>query len=359
VTTYTVFDTLDEIARLSSIDRSHKHFGLYKLLLDKQLLITAYANLLGRYPAELFNPEGASSHLSLDLVSDFRHHHTEVTWRAIGDQSQSVMVTTVEATELLVFIIFCNHSIKSTKISTITTSGARGYLKNDLLTRVMRTARAWLHTNQSYSRSAETIGDACFRSTSRKLPHAFRDNMGANDFKSSWSEQETQSQKGLTDFHKFERPLDIIISQLRDETFQIRPARCEKRPGSNKGNLKSLTISSDPHDIIVVEAVRMLLEAVYEPIFLNCSHGYRPGRSCHSALRTLRLAVRAPFWALTADLDQCIGSFHHHRLIGIIEQHCGDLRFIRLLWKILRAGYMEFRQYTTSWLGVPEGLSPI
>lgn len=103
----------------------------------------------------------------------------------------------------------------------------------------------------------------------------------------------------------------------------------------------------------------MMLEAMYEPIFLNCSHGFRPGRSCHSTLRTLRVAVRAPFWALTVDLEQCFGSFHHHRLIGIIEQRCGDRRFIRLLWKILRAGYLEFRQYKTSWLGVPRGKSAI
>ncbi|BEI31792.1 putative groupII intron reverse transcriptase /maturase (mitochondrion) [Bryopsis sp. KO-2023] len=122
-------------------------------------------------------------------------------------------------------------------------------------------------------------------------------------------------------------------------------------------------VSSSEHDKIVLEAVRMILEAMYEPIFLDCSHGFRPGRSCHSALRTLRVAVRAPFWALTADLAKCFFGAGvtgaNHRLIGLIEQRCGDRRFIRLLWKILRAGYLEFRQYKTSWLGVPRGKSDI
>lgn len=79
----------------------------------------------------------------------------------------------------------------------------------------------------------------------------------------------------------------------------------------------------------------MILEAMYEPIFLDCSHGFRPGKSCHSALRTLRVAVQAPFWALTADLSKCFfgtgADGPNHRLIGLIEQRCGDRRFIRLL----------------------------
>ncbi len=53
-----VLEKLEKIANISSIDKSHKHFGLYQLLLDKQLLLTAYANLLGRYSTELFYAEG-------------------------------------------------------------------------------------------------------------------------------------------------------------------------------------------------------------------------------------------------------------------------------------------------------------
>lgn len=80
--------------------------------------------------------------------------------------------------------------------------------------------------------------------------------------------------------------VEEIIERLKDGTFKFLPGRRVHIPKANGGE-RPLTIAP-PRDKIVQECIRMILEAIYEPTFNECSHGFRPNKSCHTALRTLR-----------------------------------------------------------------------
>jgi len=81
--------------------------------------------------------------------------------------------------------------------------------------------------------------------------------------------------------------LEKIARSLRDESFSFQPQRRIRIPKPN-GGTRPLTIAS-PRDKIVQEAVRMLLQAIFDPTFSDSSHGFRPGRSCHSALKHIEV----------------------------------------------------------------------
>lgn len=80
--------------------------------------------------------------------------------------------------------------------------------------------------------------------------------------------------------------IDTIVEKLKSETFQFQPGRRVEIPKAS-GETRALTIAS-PRDKLVQEAMRMVLEGVYEPTFTDNSHGFRPGRSCHSALKMVK-----------------------------------------------------------------------
>jgi len=80
--------------------------------------------------------------------------------------------------------------------------------------------------------------------------------------------------------------LESIARQLQDESFQFKPARRVQIPKAS-GGTRPLTIAS-PRDKIVQEAIRMILESIFEPTFSEYSHGFRPLRGCHTALKTVR-----------------------------------------------------------------------
>jgi len=79
--------------------------------------------------------------------------------------------------------------------------------------------------------------------------------------------------------------IDDIISRLKSEAFQFTPGRRLQIPKAS-GGTRPLTVGS-PRDKLVQEIIRMVLEAIYEPCFVPQSHGFRPGKSCHTALRSI------------------------------------------------------------------------
>lgn len=83
-----------------------------------------------------------------------------------------------------------------------------------------------------------------------------------------------------------EEVIEEIIQKLKDGTFKFHPGRRIYIPKANGGE-RPLTIAP-PRDKLVQECIRMILEAIYEPSFKDCSHGFRPNRSCHTALKALR-----------------------------------------------------------------------
>jgi group II intron reverse transcriptase/maturase len=95
-------------------------------------------------------------------------------------------------------------------------------------------------------------------------------------------------------------------------------------------------------DKLVQQAVRMLLEPIYEAEFLGFSYGFRPGRSQHDALDALATAIgRKVHWVLEADIRSFYDTLDHGWMQRFLEHRIGDRRLVRLLMKWLRAGVME------------------
>jgi len=107
--------------------------------------------------------------------------------------------------------------------------------------------------------------------------------------------------------------------------------------------------------------VRLLLEAYYEPQFSDQSHGFRKGRGCHTALREIRNTWVGTTWFIEGDISDCSGSLDHQILLKILAEEIHDQRFLRLIRHMLKAGYLEDREYHGTLSGVPQGgvVSPV
>lgn len=158
-----------------------------------------------------------------------------------------------------------------------------------------------------------------------------------------------------------ENKIAKIIQSLKDETFEPTPVRrtyIAKRNGGNK--LRPLGIPTFT-DKLVQEALKMILESIYEPIFLECSHGFRPNRSCHTALKQVKNRFMGIRWFVEGDIRGCFDNINHSVLIDFIKKKIADTRIIKLIYKILKAGYLENWQYHSTYSGTPQGgiISPL
>lgn len=158
-----------------------------------------------------------------------------------------------------------------------------------------------------------------------------------------------------------EEKIGRIIKALTDETYAPSPVRREyiqKKQNSSKKRPLGIPTFTDK---IVQEVLRMMLEAVYEPTFSYWSHGFRPNRSCHTALKSLKKGFAGVSWFVEGDIRGCFDNIDHHALVNVINTKIKDARLIKLIWKFLKAGYMEDWKYHTTYSGCPQGgiVSPI
>src|SRR6266705_1655960 len=112
---------------------------------------------------------------------------------------------------------------------------------------------------------------------------------------------------------------------------------------------------------VMQEVVRQLLEAYFEPIFSDHSHGFRPGRGCHTALSEIVHGWKGVHWIIEGDISDCFGRLDHDVLLSILGEKIHDNRFLRLIRHLLQAGYLEDWQYHKTLSGSPQGgvVSPI
>jgi retron-type reverse transcriptase len=147
--------------------------------------------------------------------------------------------------------------------------------------------------------------------------------------------------------------IDRLIDDLRHERFRWTPVRrvhIPKKPGKTRPlGLPTWT------DKLLQEVVRSLLDAYYEPQFADSSHGFRPGRGCHTALSAVQRGWTGTKWFIEGDIKGCYDNIDHEVLLRILGEHIHDNRFLELIRRLLQAGYLEDWRYGTTLSGTPQG----
>ena len=156
-----------------------------------------------------------------------------------------------------------------------------------------------------------------------------------------------------------DRYVKQLIQEMSDGTYRAKPVRREYIRKPN-GKMRPLGIPSF-RDKLLQEVVRMILEAIYEPTFDSRSHGFRPNKSCHTALRQISSDFTGAVWFIEGDIKGCFDNIDHKTLIAILDKKIKDSKFLNIIRQFLTAGYIENWRYNATYSGTPQGgiCSPI
>jgi group II intron reverse transcriptase/maturase len=152
--------------------------------------------------------------------------------------------------------------------------------------------------------------------------------------------------------------LSRLKEKVRTEQYKFKPVKLTYIPSKGKRRPLGLPTANDK---IVQEVMRMILEAIYEPVFYETNFGFRRGKGCHDALQHVEQKFRWVDYVIEGDIEQAYPTIDHHRLVKILEKRIDDPRFIRLVWKLLGCGVLDEERLKWSKIGVPQGsiVSPI
>ena len=153
--------------------------------------------------------------------------------------------------------------------------------------------------------------------------------------------------------------ISTMIDLIRWERWRWTPVKRVYLPKRN-GKLRPLGLPSWSSKILQ-EVIRQFLEAYYEPRFSDHSHGFRPGRGCHTALSKIVHTWKGVHWFIEGDISDCFGRLDHSVLLNILRENIHDNRFLRLVQSMLQAGYLEEWRWHETLSGAPQGgvCSPI
>jgi RNA-directed DNA polymerase len=156
----------------------------------------------------------------------------------------------------------------------------------------------------------------------------------------------------------FERILKLINS-IKSGEYRPKPVRRTYIP-KKSGGKRPLGVPSG-NDKLVQSVCKILLEQIYETIFHEDSHGFRPEKSCHTALLSIKHVWKGAKWFVEFDIKGCFDNINHLKLMEILEKRVDDKRFCKLIWQFLKAGYLEDWNYNQTYSGTPQGgiISPI
>jgi group II intron reverse transcriptase/maturase len=147
--------------------------------------------------------------------------------------------------------------------------------------------------------------------------------------------------------------IEKLITSLRSERYRWTPVRRVYIPKKDK-KMRPLGLPTFK-DKLLQEVIRLLLEAYYEPQFSDTSHGFRPNRGCHTALKRVKRQGSGTKWFIEGDIKGCFDRIDHTVLLNILKKDFKDNRFILLMERLLQAGYLENWKYHKTYSGVPQG----